>query len=293
MLGMIGDLMTLSFFKTRRIAITVKIVTVMSLLCCVLAVEAAVYKWTDSQGKVHYSDQKKDEKASEQKVSVGSMPKAPEVKKLQAIKYKNFNPTKSLAVTEVEFVLPEYDQSRKNGVALHFGGDCVSPSFMTIDEFQRRFRKNFNSPEEFQRLATRTLSSYGYRNSYFKPIDPNRKTKGNEGYVLRIDIVNIKINACVPTLREPYKAGMLDGFSFYSYERSNVWLRLKWSLETYEEQIFASGVTEGASSDIDGRDATINYTLDAAFVNGVTNIIANEDFVRLTDPQYVAPFISH
>jgi hypothetical protein len=285
--------MTLAFFKTLRTIITIPAITTIALLCCAFAVEAAVYKWTDAQGKVHYSDQKKDENASEQKVSVGSMPKAPEVKKLQAIKYKNYNPAKSLAVTEVEFVLPEYDQTRTNGVSLHFGGDCVSPSFMTIDEFQRRFRKNFNSPEAFQRLATRTLSSYGYRNSYFKPIDPNRKMKENEGYVLRLDIVNIKINACVPTLREPYKAGMLDSFSFFSYERSNVWLRLKWSLETYEEQIFASGVTEGASNDIDGRDASINQTLDAAFVNSVTNIIANEDFVRLTDPHYVAPFISH
>jgi hypothetical protein len=285
--------MKLSFFKTLLTITTVKAIATIALLCWALAVEAAVYKWTDAQGKVHYSDQKKDEKASEQKVSVGGMPKAPEVKKIQAVKYKNYNPTKSLAVTEVELMLPEYDQSRANGVSLYFGGDCVSPSFMTIDEFQKKFRKNFNSPEEFQRLATRTLSSYGYRNSYFKPIDPNRKTKENEGYVLRIDIVNIKINACVPALREPYKAGMLDSFSFFSYERSNIWLRLKWSLETYEEQIFASGVTEGASNDIDGRDATINYTLDAAFVNSVTNIIANEDFVRLTDPQYVAPFISH
>jgi len=246
---------------------------------------AAVYKWTDAQGKVHYSDQKLDEKASEQTVSVGAMPRAPTIAVAEPAKYKNDRPSKWLSVTEVNFALTPADRARTNAVNFYFGGDCVTPSSMSLDEFLKRFRKNLDSAYSLQKSATLILARQGYRNAFFNPDDPKRKVDNDEGYVLKLDIVNTKINGCVPKLRSPQDSGKLSNFGFNSYEKSNVWLRLKWSIENYSgDKVFVSGFSDGSSNDYEGQNATINYTFKAAFENSFINTLASSEFINMMNP---------
>lgn len=274
----------MELFFLKRIADLYRLLGVI-LLCSSANVYAAVYKWTDAQGKVHYSDQKLDQTASEQSVSVGVMPKAPIVAVAEPAKYKNDHPSKWLSVSEVNFALSQEDRLRTNGVNFYFGGDCVTPSSMNFNEFEKRFGKNLDSAYSLQKAATLTLSRQGYRNTFLNPDDPKRKIDNNEGYILKLDIVNIKINACVPRLRSPQDSGLLDKFGFSSYEKSNVWLRLKWSVENpMGDKVFASGFSEGSANDFQGQNATINYTFKSAFDNSFANAIASTEFITMMNP---------
>jgi hypothetical protein len=53
---------------------------------------AEIYKWTDAQGKVHYSDKKIADSAQAQNLNLGTMPAAKPVDTLSAKRYNNTRP---------------------------------------------------------------------------------------------------------------------------------------------------------------------------------------------------------
>jgi len=270
-------------FNSKSIVIVLQSIMFTIFVAAATSAQAAVYKWVDEHGKVHYSDQKRDQKASEQSVSVGTMPKAPLVVAAQPQAYGNDQPPKWLLVKEVAVALDAEDSARKNNVSFYFGGDCVSPTSISFDNFQQRYRKNIDVTADVRRILTSTLAKYGYRNNYVKDDDPKYNIQGDEGYLLRLQITAIKINACVTKLRSPQDSGMLDKFSLSSYDKSNSWLRLTWSVEN-GNKILASGFSDGAANDMDGQDANINSTFRQAFTSGIHNLIADPEFVKVMSP---------
>ncbi len=262
-----------------------------SLCMCVLILmgiadsQAAIYKWTDAQGKVHYSDQKVDEKASEQKVSVGSMPSAQSVVLAQPIKFSAAKPSRWLAVMKPELSVAESDAQSGKQFSFYFGGDCVSPTSLSLDAFKKRNPRYLMDATDMQEEIIRQLDSYNYRNLHFKSDAPMRDLDNNEGYILQVSILDFKVNACVRKLRTPQDSGLLDQFSISSFDKTNAWIKLRWTMKSSAgEKIIATNTSEGALNNIDGTDSPIAGMLKAVYKNSITNMIADPQFTSAMMP---------
>jgi hypothetical protein len=64
---------------------------------------AEIYKWTDAQGKVHYSDKKIADSAQAQDLNLGTMPDAKSVASGTAIRYQNTRPSLYILRGEIAF----------------------------------------------------------------------------------------------------------------------------------------------------------------------------------------------
>lgn len=251
--------------------------------------QAAVYKWTDAQGKVHYSDKKVDEKASEQHVSFGSMPQAPIVALAQPQKYKASKPSKWLAVVKPELTVIESDARSGKQFTFYFGGDCISPTSLSLNDFKKRNVKYLIDSTDMQEEVIRQLDFYNYRNLHYKTDAPMRDLDNNEGYILQIDVLDLKVNACVRKLRTPQDSGLLDQFSVSAFNKTNAWIKLRWSIKNSTgEKTLVSKTSEGSVNDIDGLDAPIAGMFKAAYKNSIINILGDPEFVSAMEPAPVS-----
>ncbi len=258
-------------------------------LITTLNAQAAVYKWTDAQGKVHYSDKKVDEKASEQKVQFGSMPQAPIVALAQPQKYNAAKPSKWLAVTKPELSVIESNAQTGKQFTFYFGGDCVSPTSLSLNDFKKRYVKYLKDSTDMQEAVIRQLDIYNYRNLHFKTDGPMRDLDNNEGYILQLDLLDIKVNACVRKLDSPQDSGLLDQFAIRAFDKTNAWVKLRWAIKNSTgEKVFASNISEGAVNDIDGLDAPVAGVFKTAYRDAVINMIADPEFMKTMEPAPVS-----
>ena len=141
--------------------------TTLSLIMAVLffapSTSANIYKWTDAQGKVHYSDKKMANSAQAQDINLGTMPAAKAVKTLPAKHYQNDQP--SLYLLRSELALDQLTTLRNptNFAYFYFGGDCVSPTRVSYAEYIKRYKHNLPKPSDLYRDESRLLEQYRFR----------------------------------------------------------------------------------------------------------------------------------
>lgn len=268
----------------RNLPIFLLMVSVFSFVFSV-STQAAIYKWTDAQGKVHYSDQKVDEKASEQKVSFGSMPSAPVIALAQPKKYSANKPSRWLAVMKPELSVSESDAQTGKQFSFYFGGDCVSPTSLSYDAFKKRYARYLMDGTDMQQEIFRQLDLYNYRNFHFKTDGPMHDLDNNEGYILRVEILDFKVNACVRKLRTPEDSGLLDQFSISAFDKTNAWIKLRWTMiNSTGDKTIATNISQGALNNIEGVDSPIAGMLKAAYKDSITNMMADPQFLEAMTP---------
>jgi Domain of unknown function (DUF4124)/Pilin (bacterial filament) len=251
---------------------------------------AEIYKWTDAQGKVHYSDKKIADSAQAQNINLGTMPTAKTVDTLSAKRYQNTRP--SLYLLRNELALEQLTALRTpaNFAYFYYGGDCVSPTAVSYLEYIKRYKKSLPESDDLYRDEGRIFDQYNYRtqNALYALDNPKRSLdeEGNPPLKLQVDIIDMRINACTQRLQKATISGNLDKISGYNFEKANVWLQLRITIsDSTNDVVLLNTITEGSANEVDGYQGNIPRLTSAAYEQAITNLIANQKFAELLTPK--------
>ena len=143
----------------KSIIVKVTIIVLAFLQTLSQSTAGELYKWTDENGVVHYSEKPPENKAVETlNINQGTKFKAVPVEKPITIE-----PTQALR--HILLVKPEFFWEQANNnlkVTYYFGGDCVSPSTTTVKEAQQNHQSLFPSYGTLSTLASKTFRSFNY-----------------------------------------------------------------------------------------------------------------------------------
>ena len=253
-------------------------------------VYAEIYKWTDAQGKVHYSDKKIADSAQAQNLNLGTMPTAKVVDTLAAQRYQNTRPSLYLLRSELALEQLRALRTPDNFAYFYFGGDCVSPTAVNYVEYIKRYKKSLPESDDLYRDEGRIFDQYNYRtqNALYALNNPQRSLdeEGNPPLKLQIDIIDMRINACTQRLQKATISGNLDKISGYNFEKANVWLQLRATISnSTDDVILLNAITEGSANEVDGYQGNISRLTTAAYEQAITNLIANQKFTELLTPK--------
>lgn len=253
-------------------------------------VYAEVYKWTDAQGKVHYSDKKIADSAQAQNINLGTMPTAKVVDTLAAKRYQNTHP--SLYLLRSELALEQLTALRvpASFAYFYFGGDCVSPTAVSYVEYIKRYKKSLPESDDLYRNEGRIFDQYNFRtqNALYAFDNPKQSLdeEGNPPLKLQVDIIDMRINACTQRLQKASISGDLDKISGYSFDKANVWLQLRFTIsDSTDDVVLLNTITEGSANEVDGYQGNISRLTTAAYEQAITNLIANQKFAELLTPK--------
>ncbi|WP_449521805.1 DUF4124 domain-containing protein [Cellvibrio sp.] len=251
---------------------------------------AEIYKWTDAQGKVHYSDKKIADSAQAQNLNLGTMPAAKPVDTLSAKRYHNTRP--SLYLLRSELALEQLTSLRTpdNFAYFYFGGDCVSPTAVSYAEYIKRYKKSLPESDDLYRDEGRIFEQYNFRtqNALYALNNPTRSLdeEGNPPLKLQIEIIDMRINACTQRLQKATISGNLDKISGYNFEKANVWLQTRFTISnSTDDVVLLNIITEGSANEVDGYQGNISRLTTAAYEQAINNLIANQKFSELLTPK--------
>jgi hypothetical protein len=251
---------------------------------------AEIYKWTDAQGKVHYSDKKIADSAQAQDLNLGTMPDAKSVASGTAIRYQNTRPSLYILRGEIAFDQLATLRNPTNFAYFYFGGDCVSPTAASYEEYIKRYRNSLPRSYEIFRDEGDIFRKNKYRNqgTGYAIDNPRSVTdeEGNPPVKLHIDIVDMRINACIQRLQKTTVSGNLDKISGYNFDKANVWLQLRATLSTFNDDVvLLNTIIEGAADQVDGFSGNISKLTIAAYEQAITNLLATPQFTELVTPK--------
>lgn len=267
-------------------------VTLLSAYCLFSTthVSAQVYKWTDAQGKVHYSDKKIADSAQAQEINLGTMPSVKAVDSLAAKRYQNTRPSLYLLRTEMALEQLTNLRTPTKFAYFYFGGDCVSPTGVSYSEYIKRYKNSLPDADDLYRDEGRVFDKYNIRtqNALYALDNPKRALdeEGNPPLKLHVDITDMRINACTQRLQKATVSGNLDKISGYNFEKANVWLQLHISISNASNDVvLLNAITEGSADEIEGYQGHVARLITAAYEQAISNLIANPGFVELLTPK--------
>jgi len=253
-------------------------------------VYAEIYKWTDAQGKVHYSDKKIADSAQAQDLNLGTMPVAKAVDTLAAKRFQNTRPSLYLLRNELALEQLAVLRAPANFAYFYFGGDCVSPTAVSYVEYIKRYKKSLPESDDLYRDEGRIFDQYNFRtqNALYAMENPKQSLdeEGNPPLKLQVDVIDMRINACTQRLQKATMSGDLDKISGYSFDKANVWLQLHITISDFSNNVvLLNTITEGSADEVDGYQGNISRLTTAAYEQAITNLIANQKFTELLTPK--------
>ncbi|HEY8941763.1 MAG TPA: DUF4124 domain-containing protein [Cellvibrio sp.] len=272
-------------FIPSRIQLT-RLLISFSLLALAGHSNGEVYKWTDAQGKVHYSDKKIAESAQAQDLNLGTMPPAKPVTKLTPRSYESAQPPLYLLTNEPSFEQATALSAKSNFAFFYFGGDCVSPTSLGYNEYLKRYKESLPEPYELYRSLGETLRKYNYRNLGSHQKKQAADEDGNPPLALHLEIADMRINACAPRLTKPGISGSMDNFKSREFEKSNVWIQLRWTISrSTDDVVLLNTTSEGSVNNIDGQPQSIRLQAFKAYEQAIANFIAKPELLELVAPK--------
>ena len=245
-----------------------------------------LYKWTDENGVVHYSEKPPEDR---------------NVKRLNINQGKNFqsipvNTPISLKPTQalrhILLVKPEDFWNQPNSdlvVTYYFGGDCVSPSSTNVIEAKQNHSLLFPSNGALSTLASKTFRSFNY--NVTTTSNSKRKlnaSRYNDSTLLSIEPVSLNYSVCAKDKHYKYKrdkrivmGSSPSDFRSIQFNNRHVTIGVKWTLidANSNEQLF-QGTSFGSADHWNQDVSTLTIkTLQQAFINATTNIMSDQKLV--------------
>lgn len=237
---------------------------------------AQVYTWTDENGKVHYSDQRRVSHAEAKVIDVGGMPPAPFIDHQTPASYSG--EVFPLVLDRFYYADAVSDES-KALITYYFGGDCVSPTSENFNQLRVRYPKVLRDDANLQAATYRQLrkSSYGllYRAGHYSmPV-----VDGAEIRVLNAEIIDLKINACRTNLHAGATLGDLESAAVSSFDVLNAWIEVKWQLaDSPNSEAISSWVTQGVAATRLDRDLSLFSAVEDAYLVALDQLQNNENW---------------
>ncbi len=251
---------------------------------------AQVYKWTDEEGKVHYSDKKIADSAQAQDLNLGTMPSLKAVDSLSVKRYQNTRPSLYLLRNEIALEKLTSLRTPAKFAYFYFGGDCVSPTGVSYSEYIKRYKNSLPDTDDLYRDEGRIFDKYNIRSqsAQYALDNPERvlDEEGNPPLKMQVEITDMRINTCTQQLQKATLSGNLDKISAYNFEKANVWLELHTSIiNTSNDVVMLQATTEGSADKIEGYQGNVAKLVTAAYEQAISNLIAHPDFIEILTPK--------
>lgn len=244
-----------------------------AMLCAPFA-QAQIYTWTDSNGRVHYSDQPTDKNAVLQSIDVGTMP-APTV--VDTTKPALFvAPLRPLIVSQFEYS-EELFNAPKSVAKFYFGGDCVSPTALRLDDLFTRLPSVVRTPEQLQVDMFRAVRRLGYPKLYRAGHYGGANVDAVAVRYLRAQIIGFDIAACRADGSSGNSLSELKDTMMPKFKLANSWLKVRWQLshEPNGEPLLTI-VTEGSAATQINTDVNVQSAMREGFMAAAANVLSDD-----------------
>ncbi len=229
----------------------------------------AIYKWTDENGNVQFSDRPMTQNRDNGRVEVVTVKDSQLIKsvsKLQPIKYLGDQPSRPIHLEEINYSLIRAIGGKRHIGHMSLGSSCTfSENLYLTQNYSNQANKGLR--DKFSSL----MQHYGYT---------AHKSVG--GVSLKADITNIKIDLCFPV--KPVSANQ-DPATIPT--KSAVYLKIKWTLtDSISGESIYSGFSEGSKDNrntISHSNGLTNTLTDALEV-AINNLMADKVFLKNLEP---------
>lgn len=254
---------------------------------------AEIYKWTDENGKVHFSDEPpkiKSKKAEvlDVKTSKISAIEFPRLRKPKPIPYANDESLRTILLEHVSFKLPKKEllENPKIGKAYHFSS--YDRRYRSPSEEKNRVVQPCKFYDDISlgqvaivtknaglsRLFNELVESYGY--SAYSSSDKKFALQEARSVDLSVaaEIIDFRMAMC----------GERKGISAYMPSQSSTYMKVKWEVfDNLRREVVSKFETEGVDDHFSmparNRGAEVSFKL--AFQYSLENLLSNKEFVVL------------
>ncbi len=279
--------------KVRR-ARAIKFIVLIALNFTIAINATEIYKWTDKNGKVHFSQNKPKEPISIESIKPSRKNKFVDVKSLSPIKNPIAKQQRHILVLRPD-TFWTLKQPTKKTSTYFFGGDCVSPhkkSFKEMTENQPYLMPRVTSLIDYVVKPIIKLN-YSVSSSRIQPLKHNA-ARYEQPLVLEFSLSDFKYDLCVTNLSRQYRNKRKTNsstepfnFSISEYQRRRTVITLKWRLSdpVTGEELFL-GKTSGSANHWN-RDIHKYQlkTIQAAMESATSNLFSNPSFVKSLAPK--------
>ncbi len=218
---------------------------------------AQLYKWTDDNGKVHFSDKPPPKSKGEPEV-VDIKQKKP-ASSQQFPRVVSLDPIKNTAVAEARTVLLEH----------------VSIDFQGSDEAERALGKTYKYTRDAARKAKKLRQSDKAPKSPFPCLLQGNLTLNNAKYIAKqTDIADIRLSHC----------GSRTAPDLRTFTQNATYLKVEWKVfDNLARQVVYQTTTEGVEDSFK-KSARFNgaaVSASLAFRQATENLLAQHEFVDL------------
>lgn len=253
-----------------------------------------IYKWTDKEGKIHFSQKKPKQSTSLESLKANNNNAFKGVALLKPIKNSI-----SINLRHILVVRPDLfwrlKTSNKKAITYYFGGDCVSPvkkSFIDMKAHQTYLLPRVLSLIDYIVKPIVKLN-YSVSSSRLKPLKDNT-ARYEQPLILEFLLDDIKYDLCATNLSRQYRGHLKlnsgsDPFDFSDseYKRRRAVIKIKWRLmEPNSGKVLFNGSTSGSANDwnADIQKFKLN-TIKTAMENATSNLFADPNFVKSLTPK--------
>lgn len=238
-------------------------------------VQAQIYTWTDSNGRVHYSDQPADKNAVLQSIDVGTMlsPKLITVARPTLFKA----PLYPLIVAPLDYSDSLFD-APEAVARFYFGDDCSSPVSLSLTQLRSQLPSVTRTPEQFQVDMFRAIRRLGHDSLYRAGHYSGPPLESTEVRYLSGEIIALDIAACRANGAVQKKRSDLSETAMAQFKIAQVWLQVRWKVtDQVAGQPLLSFVTEGSAATQVNADVQVLSAVREGFLAASANALDNQD----------------
>ncbi len=213
-----------------------RLIVVPLLLLFSLAGQAALYKWVDENGNVHYSDKNPAENAGAIQTieETQSTKKLTAPQKLEAITRPANTSTQVLYLDQVRYIWdrPSAAVKRIKAGVYHIGEGCTSRGAMKMPQSSSRQTRLFPEGRDMTGYAFRLIRKLDYPTTIIDQIwdARSRRNAMAEGLVLRAEIIGSDYDVCARQVENIKKYGTSEKIPYWEFTKHRLKLEVKWVL---------------------------------------------------------------
>ncbi|MEE4249082.1 MAG: DUF4124 domain-containing protein, partial [Alcanivoracaceae bacterium] len=257
-----------------------KAVLMLLLLASASSSTAEIYKWTDENGKVHFSDKVKhgdaEALAKEDKENEADFETEQKADRLPLIRPYT-SPARKVYLSSVNY---QWKNDAAQGKSAEIGilktrSSCHKIGSITVPEYYVSHPDFFPSEDAMAGIVSQAIRSLDYNSSQVSASSIIKKARDDGALHLQPTISRLYIDACAPNSR----AMRVSDTSAGSYSRVTAKLEITWTLtDALTSQPVWTGTTSG-SADSGGARRGVYAVLGDAIKSATLTLMSDPEFV--------------
>jgi len=249
-------------------------------------VYAEVYKWTDKNGKVHYSDKKSDQGLKIETINSSEsslqfkIPRNDTSKQNPIIRPYERNARK-LHLLDMKYSWKKEEQS---GTASEIGGyftgtGCAFRGKMKVPDVFIQRQGLLPKESDLAYRINKIIKGLDYDSERTKKYDLLRQLEKSGGLSLHSEIVEFQLNACANSRSFDNRKRQIRDISNSNFRRHDIKLKVNWLLKSNRDQQIVYETTTDGYFDNFQSSASASQAVLSAIESATLKLFSNQDFV--------------